>query len=160
MVARLDIFHCNLYVYIMDLKVILFNVGVDMKCSHLLQLLPIISHMRCGGGLYTYTGIDVHQELYPFKFLCMQVNLAQAVVYMARAPKSIEVCKAYSQAKASVKGHKGPLPSVPLHLRNAPTRLMKDLGYSKGYKYNPDYREPVDQQYMPEGLEGMNFFTD
>ena len=79
---------------------------------------------------------------------------------MARAPKSIEVYDAYSKAKASVKEHKGPLPSVPLHLRNAPTRLMRDLGYSKGYKYNPAYSEPVEQQYMPEGLEGISFFTD
>lgn len=88
------------------------------------------------------------------------MNLAQAVVYMARAPKSVEVYSAYGKAKACVKEHKGPLPSVPLHLRNAPTKLMVDLGYGKGYKYNPAFSEPVEQQYMPNGLEGMDFFGD
>ena len=108
-----------------------------------------------------WLGVYGDLNLYPHGLLhIMQVNLAQAVVYMAQAPKSVEVCDAYSKAKASVRDHKGPLPSVPLHLRNAPTRLMKDLGYSRGYKYNPAYSEPVDQQYMPEGLEGMSFFTD
>ena len=58
----------------------------------------------------------------------LQVLLAQCVVYLARAPKSVEIYQAYSKAKTCVGQHKGPLPSVPLHLRNAPTRLMKNLG--------------------------------
>ncbi|XP_078272015.1 ATPase WRNIP1 [Rhinoraja longicauda] len=64
-----------------------------------------------------------------------EVNLAQCVVYLARAPKSTEIYMAYGAVKESMRNHKGPLPSVPLHLRNAPTKLMKDLGYGKGYKY-------------------------
>ena len=76
---------------------------------------------------------------------------------MARAPKSIEVLSAYSNAKRCVNEHKGPLPSVPLHLRNAPTRLMKSLGYSKGYKYNPK-ESAEDQQYLPKDLLGAEFF--
>jgi hypothetical protein len=56
------------------------------------------------------------------------VILAQCVVYLARAPKSIEIYQAYGKAKACVKHNKGPLPSVPLHLRNASTKLMKNLG--------------------------------
>ncbi|KAK3085285.1 hypothetical protein FSP39_001068 [Pinctada imbricata] len=56
------------------------------------------------------------------------VILAQCAVYMARAPKSVEVYNAYSKAKKCVRNHQGPLPSVPLHLRNAPTKLMKNLG--------------------------------
>ena len=84
--------------------------------------------------------------------------LAQAVVYMARAPKSIEVYMAYGKAKECIQDHKGPLPSVPLHLRNAPTKLMKSLGYGKGYKYNPAFSEPVEQQYLPDGLERVDFF--
>ncbi|XP_067856355.1 ATPase WRNIP1 isoform X2 [Heptranchias perlo] len=64
-----------------------------------------------------------------------EVILAQCVVYLARAPKSVEVYMAYEAVKESVRNHKGPLPSVPLQLRNAPTKLMKDLGYGKGYKY-------------------------
>uniref|UniRef100_A0AAY5L273 UBZ4-type domain-containing protein n=1 Tax=Esox lucius TaxID=8010 RepID=A0AAY5L273_ESOLU len=88
-----------------------------------------------------------------------EVILAQCVVYLARAPKSVEIYKAYNNVKASLRNHKGPLPSVPLHLRNAPTRLMKDLGYSKGYKYNPAFSVPVEQDYLPEELQGMDFFT-
>ncbi|XP_006870624.1 PREDICTED: ATPase WRNIP1 isoform X2 [Chrysochloris asiatica] len=87
-----------------------------------------------------------------------EVLLAQCVVYCARAPKSIEVYSAYNNVKACLRNHQGPLPPVPLHLRNAPTRLMKDLGYGKGYKYNPMYNEPVDQEYLPEELRGIDFF--
>ena len=57
-----------------------------------------------------------------------QVILAQCVVYLSRASKSVEVYSAYDKAKKCVRSHQGPLPSVPLHLRNAPTKLMKDLG--------------------------------
>ncbi|XP_051872838.1 ATPase WRNIP1 [Pristis pectinata] len=67
-----------------------------------------------------------------------EVILAQCVAYLARAPKSVEIYRAYEAVKESVRNHKGPLPPVPLHLRNAPTKLMKDLGYGKGYKYPPN----------------------
>nr|KAG5713110.1 hypothetical protein BaRGS_021904 [Batillaria attramentaria] len=87
------------------------------------------------------------------------VLLAQCVVYLSRAPKSVEVYKAYGKAKSCVKGHKGPIPSVPIHLRNAPTKLMKSLGYGKDYKYNPDYEEPVNQTYFPDELVGTDFFS-
>ncbi|XP_031445143.1 ATPase WRNIP1 [Phasianus colchicus] len=89
-----------------------------------------------------------------------EVILAQCVVYFARAPKSIEVYRAYSNVKECLRMHTGPLPPVPLHLRNAPTRLMKDLGYGKGYKYNPMYKEPVEQDYLPEELKGTDFFKE
>lgn len=89
-----------------------------------------------------------------------EVLLAQCVVYFARAPKSIEVYNAYSNVKACLRNHQGPLPPVPLHLRNAPTRLMKDIGYGKGYKYNPMYKEPVEQEYLPEELKGIDFFKE
>ncbi|XP_051826747.1 ATPase WRNIP1 isoform X1 [Antechinus flavipes] len=87
-----------------------------------------------------------------------EVLLAQCVVYFARAPKSIEVYNAYNNVKACLRNHQGPLPPVPMHLRNAPTRLMKDLGYGKGYKYNPSYKDPVEQEYLPEELRGIDFF--
>ncbi|XP_054982815.1 ATPase WRNIP1 [Sorex araneus] len=87
-----------------------------------------------------------------------EVLLAQCVVYLARAPKSVEVYRAYNNAKACVRSHPGPLPPVPLHLRNAPTRLMKELGYGQGYVYNPAARGPVQQDYLPEGLRGLDFF--
>uniref|UniRef100_A0A8C4RUZ7 ATPase WRNIP1 n=2 Tax=Erpetoichthys calabaricus TaxID=27687 RepID=A0A8C4RUZ7_ERPCA len=87
-----------------------------------------------------------------------EVLLAQCAVYLARAPKSIEVYSAYNRVKECLKSHKGPLPPVPLHLRNAPTKLMKSLGYAKGYKYNPSFTEPVEQDYLPEEMKGTNFF--
>lgn len=71
----------------------------------------------------------------------------------------MEVYQAYANVKACLRNHKGPLPSVPLHLRNAPTRLMKDLGYGKGYKYNPSFSGPVEQEYLPKELQGVNFLT-
>ena len=98
--------------------------------------------------------------MYIYNTTFVQVILAQAVVYMARAPKSVEVYGAYEHAKQCVMSHKGPLPSVPLHLRNAPTKLMKNLGYGRGYKYNPAFAEPVEQQYLPDGLEQVNFFAE
>lgn len=91
--------------------------------------------------------------------LFQQVILAQCAVYLARAPKSVDIYMAYANVKASLRTHKGPLPSVPLHLRNAPTKLMKQLGYAEGYKYNPAFSNPVEQEYLPEELRGTNFFT-
>ncbi|RVE61748.1 hypothetical protein OJAV_G00175690 [Oryzias javanicus] len=88
-----------------------------------------------------------------------EVILAQCVIYLARAPKSVEIYKAYNNVKTCLRTHKGPLPSVPLHLRNAPTKLMKQLGYAKGYKYNPAFSAPVEQEYLPEELRGVDFFT-
>ncbi|CAM9479355.1 unnamed protein product [Lampetra fluviatilis] len=87
-----------------------------------------------------------------------EVILAQCATYLARAPKSVEVYAAYNRAKTSVRCHRGPLPSVPLHLRNAPTGLMRNLGYGRGYKYNPAFDAPVQQEYLPEELRGTDFF--
>jgi len=77
---------------------------------------------------------------------------------MSRAPKSVEVYKAYEQAKSCVMDHAGPLPPVPLHLRSASTKLMKDLGFGKGYLYPPDYSGNIAQSYLPEELQDINFF--
>lgn len=84
------------------------------------------------------------------------VVLAHCAVYMARAPKSVEVYMAYNRAKESVKHHIGPLPGVPLHLRNASTQLMKELGYGKGYQYKPP--EDNSQTYLPDSMKNSNFF--
>jgi putative ATPase len=83
------------------------------------------------------------------------VNLAQAVVYMAKSKKSNELYKAYQKASGDVK-KLGNLP-VPLHIRNAPTKLMKDLDYGKGYKYSPDFKYEEDQEYFPEELKGRKY---
>ncbi|KAJ2701209.1 DNA-dependent ATPase mgs1 [Coemansia sp. IMI 203386] len=84
--------------------------------------------------------------------------LAHCVVYLARAPKSVESYMAFKSVKSVVEEQQ-PWP-VPLHLRNAPTRLMQDLGYGHGYKYNPDYDEPVEQSYLPEAISNHTFFDE
>ena len=83
------------------------------------------------------------------------VNLAQAVVYMAKSKKSNDLYQAYNKASDDVKKF-GNLP-VPLHIRNAPTKLMKELDYGKGYKYSPDFEYKEDQEYMPEKLKKRKY---
>ena len=85
------------------------------------------------------------------------VILAQAVVYMAKCKKSNELYRAYNQAEADVKKH-GNLP-VPLHIRNAPTKLMKNLGYGKDYKYSPDFDYKEKQDYLPEELRSRKYLA-
>jgi putative ATPase len=83
------------------------------------------------------------------------VNLAQAVVYMAKSKKSNELYKAYGKAANDVKKY-GNLP-VPFHIRNAPTKLMKELNYGKNYKYSPDFEYQENQEYFPEELKGRKY---
>ncbi len=86
-----------------------------------------------------------------------ELALAQAAVYLATAPKSNSIYTAYNNVKKAVK-NSGALP-VPFHIRNAPTGLMKDLGYGKGYKYAHDYKEAYTaQEYLPEKLKGRRFY--
>jgi len=81
-----------------------------------------------------------------------ELALAQCAVYLARAPKSNEIYRGYNNAQKVIK-ETGTL-SVPHHIRNAPTSLMKDLGYGKGYKYAHDYENAkVNQEHFPKGLE-------
>jgi len=83
--------------------------------------------------------------------------LAQAAVYLACAPKSNALYRAYEEALADAR-EKGSLP-VPLHLRNAPTELMKNLGYGQGYKYAHDYEDGfVEQTHLPEALQGKHYY--
>jgi putative ATPase len=86
-----------------------------------------------------------------------ELALAQAAVYLATAPKSNSIYTAYGKAKKAVK-EKGALP-VPLHIRNAPTRLMQDLNYGKGYLYAHDFKDGyVSQEYLPEDLRGDLYY--
>ena len=87
-----------------------------------------------------------------------ELTLAQCVVYLAMAPKSNAVYKAFKEVKALVK-KEGTRP-VPLHLRNAPTALMKDLDYGKNYRYAHDEEGAfaAGEHYLPEGMEGMQFY--
>ena len=83
--------------------------------------------------------------------------IAHAVVYLSMAPKSNSVYKAFGKARA-LAAQTGTAP-VPLHLRNAPTELMKTLGYGKDYKYPHDYTGGwVPEVYMPEGWEDVYFY--
>lgn len=86
------------------------------------------------------------------------VILAQAVVYMAKCKKSNELYRAYGEVKKDIEKY-GNLP-VPLHIRNAETKLMKELGYGKGYKYSPEYGYQEDQEYLPEKLKGKKYLKE
>ena len=87
-----------------------------------------------------------------------ELALAEAVVYLAVAPKSNAVYKAFNEVRAFIKQDSSR--PVPVHLRNAPTRLMKELGYGKAYRYAHD--EPnayaAGEQYLPDGLEGQRWY--
>ncbi len=86
-----------------------------------------------------------------------RIILAEAAVYLATSPKSNASYMAIEKAIAAVHQH-GDLP-VPLHLRNAPTRLMKDLGYHKGYRYAHDFEGNfVEDNYLPEEISGTLFY--
>ncbi|UCD63088.1 MAG: replication-associated recombination protein A [Candidatus Zixiibacteriota bacterium] len=86
-----------------------------------------------------------------------ELAIAQAVIYLACAPKSNASYVAFGKAQTDAR-EKGSLP-VPLHLRNAPTSLMKAFGYGKGYKYAHDFRDALTgQKNFPEQLEGTEYY--
>ncbi|OIW02448.1 hypothetical protein TanjilG_05041 [Lupinus angustifolius] len=84
------------------------------------------------------------------------VILSQCVAYLALAPKSVAVYKAIGAAQKVVRESVGQNEGVPLHLRNAPTKLMKEVGYGKGYIYPPD-NPNTSQTYLPPSLQGYKF---
>ena len=86
-----------------------------------------------------------------------RIILSQAAIYLATSPKSNSSYKAIKVAQAKVR-ETGNLP-VPLHIRNAPTRLMKDLGYGKNYQYAHDYENNfVDLEFLPDEIKETTFF--
>ena len=87
-----------------------------------------------------------------------ELALAECVVYLAVAPKSNAVYKAFNEAKAFVK--KDGTRPVPMHLRNAPTQLMKELDYGKGYRYAHDEEGgfAVGERYLPDGMTSPGFY--
>ena len=86
-----------------------------------------------------------------------ELALAEAVVYLATAPKSNRVYAAFAQATDAAAAH--PAQAVPLHIRNAPTKLMEDLGYGGGYKYAHAFEHAyVPQEYLPEVLRGARWY--
>lgn len=95
-----------------------------------------------------------------FKFLGHpegELALTQAAVYLATAPKSNSIYTSSNMVKKEIE-NSGSQP-VPLHIRNAPTRLMKEIGYGKDYKYAHDYKEGfAPQDYLPEKLQGKFYY--
>ena len=86
------------------------------------------------------------------------VHLTQAVIHMSIAPKSNALYLAYNAARDDAMNSLAE--PVPLHIRNAPTRLMRELNYGKGYKYAHDYDEKItDMECLPENLQGREYYT-
>ncbi|HEV8401145.1 MAG TPA: replication-associated recombination protein A [Gemmatimonadales bacterium] len=87
-----------------------------------------------------------------------ELALAEATIYLATAPKSNRAYAAFGEAQEAAKAH--PAEPVPLHIRNAPTGLMKDLGYGAGYKYAFDSDQAyIPQEYLPEALRGASWYA-
>ncbi len=86
-----------------------------------------------------------------------ELALAQAVVYLAKSKKSNALYVGYGKVKDDIR--ELPNDPVPIHLRNASTKLMKEVGYGKGYKYTPDFENPEDakQDFLPERLKGRRY---
>ena len=86
-----------------------------------------------------------------------ELALAEATIYLATAPKSNRGYVAFGEAQTAAEAH--PAEPVPLHIRNAPTPLMKELGYGAGYKYAFDSENAyVPQEYLPETLRGAKWY--
>ena len=86
-----------------------------------------------------------------------ELAIAEAAVYLATAPKSNSVYRAWGEAHAAAEAY--PAEPVPLHIRNAPTRLMQEIGYGKGYRYDHDEGGyAAGQQYLPDALRGARWY--
>ena len=101
--------------------------------------------------------VAAHQACHMIGMPECGVNLAQAVVYLAKSKKSNALYVAYNQVQQDIR--ELPNEPVPIHLRNAPTKLMKDIGYGKDYKYTPDYQDEQEakQDYLPVRLQGKRY---
>lgn len=101
--------------------------------------------------------VAAHQACHMIGMPECELALAQAVVYLAKSKKSNALYVGYGNVKEDVR--RFPNEPVPLHLRNAPTKLMKDIGYGKDYKYTPDFKnaEEAKQDYLPENLRGRKY---
>ncbi|GFS16578.1 Werner helicase interacting protein 1 [Elysia marginata] len=97
--------------------------------------------------------VSTHQACHILGMPECALNLTHCVLYLARAPKSAGVLKSLTAARDCIRQHVGALPSVPLHLRNSSSNFQHHLGY----KYPPDYKGTVQQDYLPPCLKGMKF---
>ncbi|KZO95602.1 P-loop containing nucleoside triphosphate hydrolase protein [Calocera viscosa TUFC12733] len=87
-----------------------------------------------------------------------RINLAHCVAYLAQSPKSTRSYMAYNRAEGAAKDDT--TVPVPMNIRNAPTRLMKELGYGQGYLYNPNFAHPVHNNFLPDQFHGSRFLWD
>lgn len=87
-----------------------------------------------------------------------RINLAHCVGYLSEAPKCTRAYEAYKRAEVAAKSD--PTMPVPVAVRNAPTALMKELGYGEGYNYNPSFRHPVHNDYLPVAFRGDKFLKE
>lgn len=103
--------------------------------------------------------VSAHQAVHFIGMPECNVILAQCVAYLARAPKSNALYVAYDRVKKDLEAFQNE--PVPLHLRNAPTKLMKELGYGKEYKYTPNFSEKdAKQDYLPARLKNRSYLND
>ncbi|KAF3343882.1 hypothetical protein VdG2_07940 [Verticillium dahliae VDG2] len=90
-----------------------------------------------------------------------RIPLAHAAVALSLAPKSTRAYRALNNAYSALREPGVAALPVPIHLRNAPTRLMREMGFGAEYKYPPNYRDgKVRQDYLPEGMQGRRFLED
>jgi putative ATPase len=90
-----------------------------------------------------------------------RIALAHATVALCLAPKSTRAYRGLNNAYTALKEPGVASLPIPIHLRNAPTKLMKELGYGDQYKYNPNYKQGrVVQEYLPDQLIGRTFLED
>lgn len=87
-----------------------------------------------------------------------RINLAHCVGYLSEAPKCTRAYEAYNRAEVAAK--LDPTMPVPMAARNAPTALMKELGYAEGYNHNPSFRHPVHNEYLPIAFRGDEFLKE
>ena len=102
--------------------------------------------------------VAAHQACHMIGMPECELALAQAVVYLAKSKKSNALYVGYGHVKEDVRQF--PNEPVPIHLRNAPTKLMKEIDYGKGYKYTPDFKdqeEAKQEDYLPEALRGRKY---
>ncbi|KAL0575500.1 DNA-dependent ATPase mgs1 [Marasmius crinis-equi] len=140
--------------YIARRMVVCASEDIGLADKH---ALPLVSALHVDEALANFE-VQAMAALQACQVIGMpecRINLAHIVAYLAEAPKSTRSYEAYNHAEAAAKSDLT-LP-VPLQARNAPTGLMKDLGYSEGYRYNPDYAHPVQNTYLPPAIQGQKF---
>ena len=120
------------------------------------RMMPFYAENLFGATIVLPGAVEAMQAVAMIGMPEGRIVLGQACTYLATAPKSNASYKAIDAALEAVR-RTGTLP-VPLHIRNAPTKLMTELGYGKGYRYPHDHGGWVPDHYLPEALRGARFY--